>query len=595
MRNLLPAHNLAVGWSAVRDRAEATVTWLSHASRRIGSPDAISWPVFWITLAAGLIGNVVTNADAPLAIRVLSLALGQLALWLPLTLIGALLSRQPDRPRPFLVLGAALSGLMMRALVIGLVFAVLLGEGEVKWSNRFVGALFNVGLAFLISSYITSALRERKRQITKLQAIERELASLVAEVSTEFEQRNQETVAKTQSILLAELSALDPDDAQGSLEVLQRTASDVVRPLSHELAKSRPGDIQQPLTLVNVKTSWRDVLDGAARGKPFLPATTTFFLSMEMIAAAVAYPAGLRVFLALCATYWVLLHVANGCLQILLRNRSRGTRLIAVLLVALGVGAAMAALLQLGLPKAPMLEGLTFGAMFFSVVLAIGVGIASAFARDREGIARELKESSRMLQRRLVQWRQAQWFQQKALSRALHGPVQTAVTAGALHLDVAIRAGEVGSATVEQVRADLLQTLQGLGSFAASVTSVTEALHRIASTWEGLCAVSQDLEPQVDGVLAGNVPLRSCVIDIVTEAISNAVRHGDATVAVVSISLIGDGASDLLVVIESDSFGEDRQGGRGLGTLLLDECTLQWELEDQPHGKTLTVLLPIDA
>ena len=200
-----------------------------------------------------------------------------------------------------------------------------------------------------------------------------------------------------------------------------------------------------------------------------------------------------------------------------------------------------------------------------------------------------------MLQRRLVQWRQAQWFQQKALSRALHGPVQTAVTAGALHLDVAIRAGEVGSATVEQVRADLLQTLQGLGSFAASVTSVTEALHRIASTWEGLCAVSQDLEPQVDGVLAGNVPLRSCVIDIVTEAISNAVRHGDATVAVVSISLIGDGASDLLVVIESDSFGEDRQGGRGLGTLLLEECTLQWTLEDQPHGKTLTVLLPIDA
>lgn len=580
---------------SICDRAKANVTWLSQASRRIGSPDAISWPVFWITLAAGLIGNVVTNADAPIGTRMLALGIGQVALWLPLALIRPLLNRRPDRPRPVLVLGAAMCGLMMRALAIGVVFSVLLGEGEVKWSNRFVGALFNVGLAFVVSSYIVSAVRERRRQISELQAIERELASLVAEVSKEFEHRNQETVAKTQAILLAELSALDPDDAQRSLAVLQRTASDVVRPLSHELAKSRPGDIQQPIALVDAKVSWRDVLDSAARGKPFLPGVTALFIGMEMVAAAVAYPPGIGPFVVLNLIFWGLLRAANELLQIVLRGRGRGIRLTLVLLAALFIGGVMAILVRAILPNAPMIEGLIFGAFFFCVIFTIGVGIASAFARDREGIAHELQESSRTLQRRLVQWRQAQWFQQKALSRALHGPVQTAVTAGALHLDVAIRSGEVGSATVEQVRAELLETLQGLGSLAASVTSLSEALYRIARTWEGLCAISADLGPGVDDELAENAPLRSCVIDIVTEAISNAVRHGDATIAVVTISVVGDSGRDLLVVIESDSFGEDREGGRGLGTLLLEECTLQWTLEDFPHGKTLTVLLPLET
>lgn len=84
------------------------------------------------------------------------------------------------------------------------------------------------------------------------------------------------------------------------------------------------------------------------------------------------------------------------------------------------------------------------------------------------------------------------------------------------------------------------------------------------------------------------------MIDIVNEAISNAVRHGSATHAVVAISFTGDEGRDLRVAIESDSFGGGTAGGRGLGTLLFEECTLDWKLEDVANGKQLTVVLPID-
>ena len=575
-------------------RLRMGVRWCANAARRIGSPDAVSWPVFWVTFVAGVIGNVVSNAEAPLASRMLALGVGQLALWLPLAAIGPLLRAQPDRSRPGVVIGAALCGLLMRAVAIGIVFAILLGDAEVKWSNRFVGALFNVGLAFLVSSYVVSAMRERRRQVAELLSIEQGLAAVVAEVSEEFDHRNQETVERLQSILLTELSSLDPADAQRSLEVLQRTASDVVRPLSHELARSRPGDSEQPSALIDVKVSWRDVVDSAATGRPFLPGVTVFFIGMEMVAASVAYPRGIGLFIVINVALWGLLHLANAILVFALKGRGRGARLLMVTVAAVVVGAVAASVVRLGLPGAPMVEVLTFGAFFFCVVFTIGVGIAAAFARDRERIRQELQDSSRTLQRRLVQWRQAQWFQQKALSRALHGPVQTAVTAGALHIDVAIRSGKVGSATVEQVRSDLLNTLRGLGSFAASVTSVNEALDRIARTWEGLCAISTSAEPRLDARLEGNIALRSCVIDIVTEAISNAVRHGSATHAVVVIALTGDEGRDLHVAIESDSCGTGTTGGRGLGTLLLEECTLDWKLKDVTAGKQLTVVLPID-
>lgn len=571
------------------------MTWWSNAGRRIGSADAVSWPVFWITLGAGIIGNVVTNADAPLEVRALALGAGQFSLWVPLSLVGLVLRREPHCSRAGLVLAGAVSGLLARALVIGAVTAALLGQDEVRWSDRFVGALFNVGLAFVVSAYIVSSVRERRRQIASLQAVQRDLVVLVDEMRSKFAQRNEDAVAQVQAILMEQVRSLDIGDAQGSLDELQRMATEIVRPLSHELAKSRPGEGPSSTQVSERRVSWLRVLDSAATGAPFRPGVTALLMGAELVAATTAYPPGVLVFILLGPAMWVLVTVANAVLRRFLPGRRRGVRITAIVVSALAVGVGLAVIVRVPLLTAPMVDGLTLGAFFFAVVFTLGVGIAASFARDRAQLVRDLQESSQTLQRRLVQWYQAQWFQQKALSRALHGPIQTAVTTGVLHLDAAIRAGRSDASTVAQVREQLLRTLDALGTLDATVASVDEALDLIASTWEGLCRVSTSVEDRVESVLEQNTALRSCVIDIVTEAISNAVRHGHATRVSVAIDCAGDDQHDLFLRIDSDSRRGDAPGGRGLGTQLLEECTLDWRLKDVPGGLSLVAQLPADA
>ena len=566
------------------------MTRIPAAVRRVGSLDALSWPVFWVTLAAGALGNLITTTSAPIGTRVVILGLGQLALWAPLLVARLVMRSEPSRSRPVLVLSAAVVGLMLRAVVIGAVTAGLLGVEEVRWSQRFIGAVLNVGLVFIVAAYVATGLRERRRQIGELAAVERELAASVAALNLEYDQRNDEALARVQEVLLAELSRLDAADAERSLEVLQHTAADVVRPLSHQLAHERPSDAALAAT-PSVTVSWPDVLDRAATGRPFRPLLTAAFLGVETIAAAVAYRPGIPVYAVMLVCVIGLLAVANLILATMLPGRRRATRMGLVASMSVLIGIAGGWVVWAGLGEVPARGALALGTASFTVAFSLGVSVASAFARDRDRLVCALQDSSRGLQRRVVRLHQAQWFQNKVLARALHGPIQAAVTASALRLDAAIRAGDVDDSLVDRLRAQLIDALGTLGSAEPSVACAPEALTRLVSTWEGLCEVTTALTSDAADLLAEDPPLRSCVIDIFTEAVSNAVRHGGATRVEVRIGLSG-AERDVLLAITSDSATDRAAGARGLGSRILDDCTMEWRMEETPEGVSLLAILP---
>lgn len=567
---------------------------LRAALRRVGSRDAISWPVFWATLAAGVIGNAVSNASGvPPLVLMLVVVLGQCVLWAPLALVGMTLRRNPARFRPLLVSGALVGSLMARALVLGGLFGSLVGPDQVKWMNRVSGALLNVGLVFVLAAIFTSVVRERRRQISRLRSLQSSLAASLDEVSSYVTERNEQAVTEVQSVLLAQLQALDPDDAGSSLAVLQRTAADVVRPMSHELANSLPAMTEPGLVEVQSEVPWREVIDDAATGSPFRPAATAGLMSVAFMAGTVVYPAGALVFVALGLLLIGLLFVANLVLHPLLHGRSRRLRISAVLFMALLVAVSIGACCHALLPSSTAHMRLAIGIGFYVFIFSLGVSVATAFGADRERVLRELQAAFEAQERRLVQLRQVQWFQQKSLSRALHGPVQTAVTAAALRLDSAIRGGDGDPELVETVRAELLAVLDVLQSPDSATLSLDDALARNIGMWEGLCEVTVDVDECIEGLLLDNTPLRACVIDIVTEAISNAVRHGGASQARVAIDVMNE--RDLQLEVDSDSEPQEGRLIAGLGTRLLDECTTRWWLDRTPQGMRLGAVLPCGA
>lgn len=569
---------------------------IREAWRRFGTPDAISWPAFIVSFAAGLLGNLVTNATpVSLVLRLPILIVAQFAMWIPLAVTWLVLRRSPRHPRPMLVLASLLLGLAARGLVIGAAFSIHVGPEHAQWGDRLWGAILNVGLAFAVTAVLVTAMRERRTQIVELKDLQAQLAVSVERVAAGFSERNDETVERVRQVLIDALGKLDSADAGQSLAALQYTAADVVRPLSHDLAQALPRPDGHDLVATRDRVTWLEIVDEAATGRPFRPALTGLVLAFECLGGIVGYPPGAKWLVPAVPITMALLWLANVPLAHWLRHGSRLFRVVSVIAVAILVASIVGGGTRAVLGSTPPVPAIAIALTFFVLVFSLGATVVSVVARDRDGVIRELQTSARALERSLVRWRQAQWFQQKALSRALHGPIQMAVNAAAIRLDAAMRTDEVEPLLIEQVRTDLLESLDVLHQADGVVASFDEGLDRIVGTWDGLCAIEVDVELRVAAAVAADAVLRSCVLDMVTEAVSNTIRHGGATHVAIHMECAEEIDEAMRLRVRSDGAAFSGTGQRGLGSQLLDDCTIEWERGSCTDDQCLTAVLPLPA
>jgi signal transduction histidine kinase len=578
---------------------------LREIFRRIGMPDAISWPVFWASFVAGTLANYATSTrPAPIWVRLFILVIGQIALWVPPLLARQLLLRNPDRSRPVVVLLSFTVGFLTRALLIGALSGILIAPEEALWFRRFIGALLNIGWVLVLTAYVTTSVRERRRQIARLRQQRAELEIAVERSNELVTQRNEETVSRIRETLVHELQRLDGNDLQGSLATLQHTASAVVRPLSHELANAFPTLDRESIRVAPISAAWSEVLDSAASHRPFRPWATALTLALPLIAAAAVAPPLALWFLLLFFVVAGVLALANLVLGPLLRRRSREIRLATVVIGSLvcgmltsGIGLALLKVMPgqalIGGQLPTYVSGFLVGLACYTALFSLGVAVVLTFARDRARVAQELIKTSAELERGLVLTRQTQWLQQKALSRALHGPVQAAVTAAAIRLEDSLRDGRAPSASVEEVRAALLDELDVLTVEHGSVASLAEAVARLEATWDGICRIKVEATEEIERILHERSALRACTIDVVSEAVSNSIRHGKASEATILIERLDPEFQMLRVRVESNGDYSPGGSGRGLGSRLLDECTLAWSRVPSERGQTLTADFPI--
>lgn len=171
-------------------------------------------------------------------------------------------------------------------------------------------------------------------------------------------------------------------------------------------------------------------------------------------------------------------------------------------------------------------------------------------------------------------------------ARDLHGSVQTRLIACAVAIEQATQTNdaEAFADAVGEAMAILVQPLALLHP--GESVSMREEILRKISLWEGLCDISVDFDPQFDdGQHAGSRDVGR----IVEEAITNAIRHGDAQRVSIFVHVVGD---DVEIRV-SDDGRELREGSPGLGTALLDSLAPgNWSLSRSDQKTTLTVLLP---
>lgn len=566
-----------------------------QAFDRIGGPDAVTWPAFWVTLVAAIAGHLATAGpvSASVPVRILVVIATQLLSFAVLLLLRWTLLRNPARPRPWVAVG----GFAMAAIVRGIALSALLvaigAVDEPRWLYRIAAALLNQMVLLIVVALVVSSLRAHTRSLAALIGVQHDLAETQARIVDEVTSRNEDLLAQVQERLRSELTALDAVQGVESVAELQRLASDVVRPMSHELAQSVPAPDALPTFVNEARIRWQQVAAQMVDRPPLRPMLAAGFICLLLLTAAagVTGSRGIPVAIAVFASVLVWSAIANALLARALTRASPRTALALVIIASLVIGflSTGAGSLLLGSTSEPAL--FFVGGGLFTAVIVLLVALVTAILREQQRSERELAESTETLRRELVRLRQARWLQQKALARALHGPMQSAVTSAALRLEMAVRAGEPEGDLVADIRNDLRSVVDVLDVDDLAAPSLDLALERITGTWEGICVVTSDISATARAALERDPMACTVVIDVMTEAISNAVRHSAAPHADLAIAV--DAGGLVTITVSNDGHSVATAGTQaGLGTNLLDECTLDWSRATTPAGYVLTAVVP---
>ncbi|MBK9739410.1 MAG: hypothetical protein IPO93_07830 [Actinobacteria bacterium] len=565
---------------------------------RIGGPRSLSWPVVitaYVFTWLAFILDLPSPGMPEQAIRVVYLTIAQVVM------IGVLrgaratvLRNTAAKSRPWLTMAVfALASTVITA-VLGYLIKGRVVEPPAADSFGYASNTAATFVVLVIAAVAADAFAQHRHQQEVLSEDRMRLEHVSATVSQAIAERQQVTVTRISGQLTEAVSELTVDSPHEAVETLRWAAQDLVRPLSHDLAtNSVPFSPTFPST-TPTGLNWPSVLRDATTGRPIpVIALPLISAALTVVYRIVKYDVtvGLLASAADAVAIWLGAVVANRILSAVDARLSPLARAVALTL-ALGVIGVIGVLTQrmLGLVQG------TVGTLLLNVVITIFIGWALALLRatqyQLDVTEVELRKLRRELDWAIARANQTQWQQQRALARALHGPLQSAVNAAALRIDAAVRTGSVTTELVDSERASIIDALGYLPTAATDrIPDLELDFRRIQGTWDGLCDISITMPDAVLANIAADPACSSAVTDIVTESCANAIRHGHATRIAVSITQ-PESQRLVTLVIDNDGTPLDPASHTGLGMSLINDVALEWHLETTSGITRMSAILP---
>ena len=566
------------------------MTAVREGIRRLGEPSAISWPVFWVTYVINVMISLISgfDAEATWPQRIVAATVGQVAMFTFLILVRfGVLRDSADVTRGVLTLISFVGAGAIRGVAVSLAFMAMGPSGAELLIPRLpAGIVF--GLVVLIPAALVVVAQQSYRT-TRAALIQRRatLESARAQIVGDLDERDTRVESQVEAAFIDAMR--DDSPAEESAERLRAFTAEVVRPLSHQLAEAVPPWEYRKGTDAGGRITLRGLVDRVAQGSPFLPWPTALTVALltsswviweEGVAAAMVYlVSGVLIVV-------VGLSLANAVLCRTLPGRSLPVRVEMVIAgslcagLMLGIGAAVLA------SSTPWSRALWAASMVFYPVFAFVLAFVRATNIELRDSVAELLHVSDQLTWQVARLRQMQWAYQRRAARALHGPVQAMMEAAAHQLS----AGGDQRAILAGLRDELGSVLDPEQQDSSPVPW-TEALMRIEATWQGVCQVEISCGDTTADAIDRDSVGAEIVTEVISEAVSNAVRHGKARVVTVEMWIHDD-----LLHLKLSNDGQPPKGMTpGLGSRLLDDCTVTWSRTSREGVTTLIAELPTEV
>ncbi len=565
----------------------------SSVLRRLGAKEAWGWPLFWFAAILYAWGSfwsdaVLSGNYSPYWILIyLTSFIGAvgLAIIFKALFLDRLLKKRPSGLLNILVAG--LIGAAKNMLVGFLSFELGLIE-DALWAYRPMAGFIAGVIVFLFFGVSFGAQVEHRVIIAELNRVQNWLIGLRKDSAEKLAEARDLLATQTRQTLLPKLQSikllLDATGAgSDTIEHLRKVINKDVRPLSEEL-NERALALQltpeaQPARRRNVKFFQAKVsLRGLIKPWPIviiLPVANLFAGYLWLGA-----PECLDVF------YFTWVGVAIIVLFKLLTPRSlrisRGFASFILILLAL-VSSVPAVLAGWQHTSAPIIMVLLCSLLLTSVGFVLGFAWPASLDEDRLEARSRLEHVNQDLKHELSLFDQQLWLARRHWQFIVHGSVQAALTAALTRL----QSPECDEATLALVSQDLQRAEKALMAPPVHKIDLPASLAELQTTWRGICDIRLKITERATRALQANNDACVCVNEIVKEAVSNAVRHGQAKTVTVEIDRDGD--VSLAIKVSNDGLPIKVRPAAGVGSRLIKELTTSWSLGSS-KATGLTVL-----
>jgi hypothetical protein len=565
--------------------------------RYLGSSSTWSMGFFWFAFSILSVISFLTDALQNGNFQVLWFLVSPAGFIIPL-LIGVIyrylfINFDPDKFRTVSnLLAAGIAG-ASRNLSVGILAHWAGLESTNLWLFRAIGGSV-MGLAvFILWAFANGSKTDYLISLQRLAATQSNLASTRTQMPEHLAAINDNLQERTKQALLPQLSAIKQllgTNYAEALDKLRYAIAEQIRPMMLEIEKGQP----KPFKVTNIR-QLRKVK--ASLPNQFLlhdKLMVTWSSLLEMLGASLwLILLGSKHGLLDIPIMFTIYFTALSLCKFLLPNEKQFSKVVGILLTlifALFASSMNLLYIYFFLDYSSLQTLMMMG--FFLVggvvgpILLLQVNVRSA---RRAEVESQITDDLLAIAKENSLFAQRLWVFRKRWLLVLHGSVQSSLTAALTRLQ---KAEQVDGVVLELVKQDLRRAEAAVDANLNDEIDLPSGLSELQEVWRGICEISIEISERAKRALARSHDSSFCVNEIVKEAVSNAVRHGDATSASVSIDRVTD---DLLnvTVINNGSAPRVKEQQQGIGSDMLDEICLSWSLDVVKKKVRLVAELPV--
>ena len=536
-----------------------------------------------IALSPLLLANISDRREATLWMVSSAMAYAVLVMWMALAR-RALLARRKNR-------GFTIWSILAVAVVAGYlkgyltqVFGMYYGLGSLSHESSMLSGLRGMVAWIIIVPFLATFANLIYRLKSQHQDA---LESLVLIEATKF--GNQDAIKKVKSTardqIESELSDLltvtrqqilnfqhEPIESQFEKisKVLTLSATEIVRPMSHQLSLDR--------FQFDTSLRWRKILGGSLRNNPLLVWFNSSLIVLGTLFALLNEKLSILSILIVCLLQFGFVACSMYFAKRLqVRMNSRGLSIIICvdLFITFVSWTLMNSFMDDYLFLLPQRLFLNF---FWTILVLVGTGFLSNFFSGKDGntslVLQAIDESrigNLLLERELQQTKYD-------IARYLHGNLQSRMMALSLTLDMAKDKSSKHELDSALSIAESLLNSPFTEYVFLEDQSLKEEVSKVVSRWTGLLVVVTNIE-DIEEKVSGH--LKRAVGAAIEEAIANALRHGFAKSVWIRIY---EDTPGIVVEVIDDGVGP-RAHDAGMGSRLYDSvATKGWSLQFRLEG-----------